>query len=351
MKTWRYAILYAATLLASGCRVDPNTVLLEQELRRQSFEIDRLQAELEDAQADLGACRRDNSALRQGAPTQSKRPSLPLGLAAPAGSVPREKGGAPAPTGESYVDPLRIEVPGEAQEAPPKTLIPRSPARDSGPRDVAPPFVPPTRDSSPRAKPPADAAIKTDSSHVHRISLLPEATRGLDLDSRKGDDGVSVMIQTWDAKGRLVQAPGEVSVVVLDREAEGEAARVARWDFSPQQLAEVFQRGSAQDGIYLEMNWPDKPPAHDRLQMFVRYTTEDGRKLEAEMPLEINRRGQVAKQWTPAKPPDPEILPPVLTPPTVEPSQREVRPSSTPVRPAPPKPERHAERPTWSPYR
>jgi len=355
MKTWRCAILFAVIPLAGGCRVDPNTILVEQELRRQSFEIDRLQAELENAQSDLAASRRENAALRQGSPQGSGRLTLPPGVASPALPLFGGKRPSLSPADEPSIGPPQVVIPPTSQDTPPDTML-RRPSAKPAPLETAPPFVPPGRDSGKPAKPGKDdptsgAAIRTDSRHVQRISLVPEATRGLNADGRPSDDGVSVMIQTWDAQGRLVQAPGEVSVVVLDRAEQGEAARVARWDFSPQQLADVFRKGSAKDGIYLEMNWPERPPAHDRLHMFVRYTTEDGRSLEADLPLQINQRGQVARRWTQAPPREPEPEP-ALSPPVVEPPPPESpRSKREPSMPAPPRPERQAERPTWSPYR
>lgn len=360
MKTWRYAILCAAAMCCAGCRTDPRIALVEQESRRHEDAVYRLQGSLENAQADLDACRRENAALRQQLAAAGGRPSLPPGVAGPALPSSRK----PGPADDMLIDAPRIDISAPAQDAVPPTLMPRKPAGQPSPRS-------PQRDGGPAkpdATPPAGAApreaIKTSSGSVRRISLVPEATRGVNSDGQPGDDGLSLMIQTWDSKGRLVQAPGEISVVVLDRELEGEAARVARWDFSPQQLAEVLQQSSAQDGIYLEMNWPNTPPAHGNLQVFVRYLTEDGRKLEANLPVRVAMRGEPGRQWsrTKASPasesglPEPTLLAPNADPPP--PPRQEARPAaSEPTRDkrskrsGPAKPERQAERPTWSPYR
>ena len=40
-------------------------------------------------------------------------------------------------------------------------------------------------------------------------------------------------------------------------------------------------RTGSQQGIHLRLPWVSTP-AHDRLKVFVRYTTRDGRKLQAE---------------------------------------------------------------------
>ena len=70
-----------------------------------------------------------------------------------------------------------------------------------------------------------------------------------------------------------------MSVVVLDPAFEGEAARVARWDFTAAETAAMFRRTGTESAIHLTMAWPGDPPAHGKLHLFVRYVTADGRKL------------------------------------------------------------------------
>ena len=54
--------------------------------------------------------------------------------------------------------------------------------------------------------------------------------------------------------------------------------------------------------MYVECPWPDRPPENNRLHLFVRYTTRDGRKLEADQSVEVALPGEKAARWTPAGP-------------------------------------------------
>ena len=50
------------------------------------------------------------------------------------------------------------------------------------------------------------------------------------------------------------------------------------------------------------MAWPADPPKHNRLHLFVRYVTADGRRLEANAPIDVALAGERQAGWTPAPP-------------------------------------------------
>ena len=52
--------------------------------------------------------------------------------------------------------------------------------------------------------------------------------------------------------------------------------------------------------IHLTMAWPGDPPAHHKLHLFVRYVTADGRKLQADQPIEVALAGDRTTRWTPS---------------------------------------------------
>jgi hypothetical protein len=93
-------------------------------------------------------------------------------------------------------------------------------------------------------------------------------------------DGIALWIEPRDQAGSLVRAAAPVSVVVLDPDPSvaGEAARVARWDFASQATAAFYRKTATAEGIFVELTWPGDPPKHRSLEVFVRYTTDDGRK-------------------------------------------------------------------------
>jgi len=139
-----------------------------------------------------------------------------------------------------------------------------------------------------------------------------------------------------------------VNVTAFDRARKGEAARVARWDFTPAETASLFRRAGSGAAIHLAMAWPANPPKHRKLQLFVRYITGDGRKLEANQSIEIALPGDRTARWTPADPPMEREATPASWRPNETPTGR--IPGPTPYmasRSVEPK----QERPVWSPHR
>jgi hypothetical protein len=83
----------------------------------------------------------------------------------------------------------------------------------------------------------------------------------------------------------------DVSIVLIDPAEPAETSRYARWEFEAEETVNFFRAGDL-PGLHLELPWPDAPPRHDRLHLFVRYTTSDGRKLEADSVVEIELGGR-----------------------------------------------------------
>ena len=131
--------------------------------------------------------------------------------------------------------------------------------------------------------------------HIHLSGLH---TCGMDLDHQPGDDGLSILIEPRNAANQFVPLAAPVSVVVLDPSKNGEDARLARWDFTAAEAAEKITKGDKR-GIHLQLPWPAKPPASARLEVFVRYETPEGKKLQGEKEVFIALPGQFSQRWTP----------------------------------------------------
>ncbi|MEX2176790.1 MAG: hypothetical protein WD872_20655 [Pirellulaceae bacterium] len=96
-----------------------------------------------------------------------------------------------------------------------------------------------------------------------------------------------------------------MSVVVLDPSKSGEAARIARWNFDASATRQKLDGGSAAKGIRLQMPWPATPPQSDRLHLFVRYVTADGRQLQTDREIFLSPAGEASHRWTPRQSPTP----------------------------------------------
>ncbi len=112
------------------------------------------------------------------------------------------------------------------------------------------------------------------------------------------DHDLTVVIEPRNADGQYVALPAPVSVVVLDRSKSGAAARIARWDRTAEETATQVQITGAGRGLHLELSWPQTVPVSDELVLFARYTTIDGRKLEARVRLDADTPVPIADtEW------------------------------------------------------
>lgn len=287
--------LCALTLLALGCRTNPNQVLLEQESRLLEDRIYQLEAQLDDSCAAREATIRENEALKKelasgdrgpGRDTRGSSGGSSSGPSiSPPSDIPRSRRGE-APNLEAPT----IELP-EPSDTPPEEL-PGTPG--------SPPSSPPS--GAPKVGPTGD------SSAVHgvptKLVINKRLTGGLDRDGHNGDEGVLVVVEPRDAQGQLVKSGGDVSIVVMDPALEGSAQRVARWDFSADEVPSHFQSTPLGQGLRFQLAWPAEPPKNRQLQLFVRYTTPDGAKINADAPIDVRAPGdppgvdREAKNWS-----------------------------------------------------
>jgi hypothetical protein len=332
MKTWPIAVVALLCLLVGGCRTDPAIVLLERENRMLEDEIYRLRGVIEDYQQGLApSC----GEIVEGDVLPAESPPLESlhggrGFLAPPKNSKEEA--------DHNVTAPRV-VPGEAEPSDklPETLqhpagIPhkehgdsRSPTRTSAlSAETAPPGNPDADRSghgllpAPLAKnrSPADSHVEVkqasaeepvpfaDSREASEIKLYRELTGGYDFDEQPGDEGIQAVIEIRDRNGQSLVAPGDVSIAVFDPalegEVEGEASRIARWDFPAEVTAEMFCTDGKKQALFLEAPWPGAPPQHKKLHLFVRYNTRDGRTLQVDQPIEIALRGErIVRNHTP----------------------------------------------------
>ena len=135
---------------------------------------------------------------------------------------------------------------------------------------------------------PAEVPVTESDSKVKRVALAKLATGGYDAEPEAGDEGVTLILRPLDSEGKLVHAAAPVAVVVMDPEQFGDAARVARWDFSVDEVARSFRRSGLSEGIHLNARWPAAAPTNSELLLFVRFTTRDGRHLETHQAIRID---------------------------------------------------------------
>jgi len=183
---------------------------------------------------------------------------------------------------------------GTDKPEPGSPFLPEVPKNIEGPTKN---FLPPTPDTD-------DASTLNEATH---LKINADLCGGYDDDNKPGDDGINVSLEPRNARGRAVGGYGDLIVVVRDPRLSGPAAYVARWEFTAEQLAEVF--GASADGeMNLTLAWPDRRPSNESLDLYVRYITPDGRKLDAKEPIDIRLADSYAGHsssdgWTVARNP------------------------------------------------
>jgi hypothetical protein len=284
----------------TGCRNQAAQDLLERDLRYQEDRIYELEAKLE-MQCDLvEALRRENDALRVAKPADAEKPT----------SSSRQGNGKWQPRGGNVQDlvPPSISLP----DAPPFDGPPeiRSPNKKfpegEPPRSDAPKFEAPLKNSGT----PGGEGPRLGSAEVMSITLDEQRSHGYDNDGLPGDDGVSVVVEPRSVDGQLVNSPGPISIVLMDPTLSGPAARLARWDFTADEVTRRWTHQAASDaqtaadGYLFSMRWVGQPPRNRNLALHVRYQTSDGRKLDASLPIEIEPPGNApaasaprSRQW------------------------------------------------------
>ncbi len=321
MKTSPLAVAGLFCLVLAGCRTDPSITLLERQNRMLEDEVYQLRGVIQDYEEGMT----QNCAVSEGAqiaPDQGEMRRTRESAAAPSESnEPRSR----KSSSQAIPGPV-VEMPGEAM---PPGKIPKILERPAGTRTPAEPgklntpqspiqFEGPPGPSLPgprgtesggsattsKIRPTGgyESVAKDDSKEVGQLVLNRMLTGGYSAEGRSGDSGVLAVIEPRDAKGRRLEAPADVSVVLIDPSKTGPEAKLARWDFPAAETAKLFRGNGIARGMYVECPWPDRPPENNRLHLFVRYTTRDGRKLEADQSVEVALPGEKAARWTPAGP-------------------------------------------------
>ncbi|MGH7140301.1 MAG: hypothetical protein ACREHD_31580 [Pirellulales bacterium] len=289
MNTLLRLSLVACLALVCGCRANVSHELLERELLADENEIYHLQDTVSEYGARLDSCQRENEALlaELGRARTGKRP-------AGAGVTPSDEELAP-PVVEPGVEGPALPYDGPPLISPPDPQVPEgdhvAKAASGGAKS--------------RLAKRGKAAGGPVDNVVTQITLNRKLTGGHNVDGHLGDEGVMVVVEPLNAAGDLVEVPAEVSIVVLDPALEGEAARIARWDFTAQEAAEHLKRTPLGDGLHFDLRWPHSPPVHRVLNLYVRYGGHPPSCLQVEKQIEVDPPGgeEAPDRLTKDKPP------------------------------------------------
>jgi len=279
MKSWQFAVwglpvLAILCLALPACRSRPNptVMLLERELREHEDEIYRLRHRLKRCQEEAcSTCREGTLSKPVGGEETEDGPKLQVDFS----GAKRAEGIDTSPK-----PPKETSDPGTAP-----TWDGTSPSSESLPDLLRGPSNEPSKEPESDS---TELSDQVDNRRVNRIVLKRHLCGGYDDDGKPGHEGILVVVEPRDDRDRPVDAPAEASVVIIDPAIEDERGRVARWDLTAAETTRLFGQLGSEHGMQLALPWPSGPPIHPDVRLFVRYTTSDGRKLQAEMPMRID---------------------------------------------------------------
>jgi hypothetical protein len=293
-----------------------NQQLWERELRLQEDCIYRLKWQLEDSQRQLddanqrlNTAGKENNVLRDSVGPELSSPSA-FGGSGSSGGTGRssEAPRLPPAPGLPNIQQGQEFIPGSS--APPTNVPPPSGGKSSsrapelrGPAVTPASLNTPVKSEDLSGNPLRPSERMNPDAEVARIILNPHHTGGLNSDGKPGDDMLSIAIEQRDANDQRILAPGDLKIVLVDPALDGPEAKLARWEFDSDEVARHVRRNREGASYQFELPWQTNP-THSDLRVFVRFSTFDGRRLEANAPLEVDlgsgdrgAGGQAANGW------------------------------------------------------
>jgi len=299
---WLSLMTLSVCIAFVGCRSNnADRAYLYQELREQEDEIYALEDQLKQQEAKLASCHRANQSLRrEGAGGQDdgnlSPSSIPQTFQPPKiDFVPPTTPDTDAPAYEPSKTPLPktpttlpLEAPGfDLPDAPDVKQSEGSENRQSSYNELSPRKAAP-RDGASRPRFTQAEEEEITDYHVDHITLNRQLTGAHDRDGHPGDEGVYIVVEPRNAADQVIDVPGKLTIVVTDPSKRGPDARIARWDYTMEEAADSFRQSIFGRGMHLELPWPGDPPQGRELSLFVRFVTDNGRRLIVEKSIQAD---------------------------------------------------------------
>lgn len=123
-------------------------------------------------------------------------------------------------------------------------------------------------------------------SKVTKIQLNPLLTRGVDADADVGHERLSVLLMPVDQDGELVKLPGRVDLQLVDLSLPENRRQLGTWNWSNTEVRDHWHRGLLSAGYLFEVDW-QTAPVNSQVTLHATFTSTDGRRFDATMPLEV----------------------------------------------------------------
>ena len=210
----------------------------------------------------------------------------------------------PVETGEP-VDPDALEDPGVEELSAPG--LPEPPGKD----DTTIPFIdpgeilPPPADGGEEPLQPGQIelpdSVSSSPSTPEKLKIHTGFSSGISGD--RPNNEMTIVIHVVDRQGRTVNLAdfdidARLSVVVLDPARDASEARIGRWDFDKDQIAELIKRDPI-SGLHVPIRWHGDRPTGQEVVVHVRLRAEED-EMRCERRLAIAKKKAIA-EWTPRR--------------------------------------------------
>jgi hypothetical protein len=168
------------------------------------------------------------------------------------------------------------------------------------PGDPLPPPAPDEKDAQPPGKIDLpDSVSTTETGQPETLRIHPALSGGQKVDGHI--DGMLIVVNVVDKLGKTVdldtfEVDADLSIVILDPQREPSEARIGRWDFSSEQVAELV-RSEPISGLHVPIQWQDSEPLGKEVIVHIRLRGEDD-EMRCEQRLKVERQTAIA-EWTP----------------------------------------------------
>lgn len=135
--------------------------------------------------------------------------------------------------------------------------------------------------------------VINDDVDITEIVINRKTTRGQNVDGNPGDDGIDLLVQPKTADGLVEFQSGELTISVIDTAERADQQRIGLWKFLPEETKLFFasdEQGNR--GILLHLPWDQSTPVNEKLDLHVRFITNDGRILKTSGTLRIKPPAQ-----------------------------------------------------------
>ena len=118
-----------------------------------------------------------------------------------------------------------------------------------------------------------DEAQRLDQLVVPERIELASRSGGYDRDGKPGDDGILLFVRPLDRDGHVIKAAGSLEVTIYDLNLPPERNLIARYNFPPDALSELWYGRLMTNHYTVRCPWPEGyTPEHNELTVRVVFT-------------------------------------------------------------------------------